>query len=79
MNVILISALETMSLVKNSFIGGFSWVDLVWLAASNVQVQMSDCSQLLDYTVQFELSGMISKKLSCERTNKNWRISNGYD
>ena len=52
-------------IVINSVIGGFGWVDLVWLAASKDQVQMSDYSQLLDYTVQFELSRMISKKLSC--------------
>ena len=30
-------------------IGGFSWMDLVWLAASTVRWQVSDYSQLSDY------------------------------
>ena len=68
-----------MVIVINSVIGGFSWVDLVWLAASTVWLQVSDYSQLCDYAVQLQLHAMISKKLSCEGTNKNWRISNGYD
>ena len=38
-----------MVIVINSVIGGFSWVDLVWLAASTVQLQVSDYSQLSDY------------------------------
>ena len=38
-----------MVIVINSVIGGFSWVDLVWLAASAVQLQVSDYSQLSDY------------------------------
>ena len=29
-----------MVIVINSVIGGFSWVDLVWLAASTVQLQV---------------------------------------
>ena len=33
----------------NSVIGGFSLVDLVWLAASTFQLQVSDYSQLSDY------------------------------
>ena len=33
----------------SSAIGGFSRVDLVWLAASTVRLQVSDYSQLSDY------------------------------
>ena len=36
-------------IVINSVIGGFSWVDLVWLAASTVWLQVSDYSQLSNY------------------------------
>ena len=39
----------TILIVINSVIGGFSWVDLAWLAASNVRLQVSDNSQLSDY------------------------------
>ena len=38
-----------MVIVINSVIGGFSWVDLAWLAASNVRLQVSDNSQLSDH------------------------------
>ena len=38
-----------MVIVINSVIGGFSWVDLVWLAASTVRLQVSNYSQLCDY------------------------------
>ena len=38
-------------IVINSVIGGFSWVDLVWLAASTVWLQVFDYSQLSNYTV----------------------------
>ena len=38
-----------MVIVINSVIGGFIWVDLVWLAASTVLLQVSDYSQLFDY------------------------------
>ena len=38
-----------MVIVINSVIGGFSWVDLVWLAASTVWLQVSDYSQLSNY------------------------------
>ena len=34
-----------MAIVINSVIGGFSWVDLVWLAASTVQLLVPDYSQ----------------------------------
>ena len=51
-----------MVIVINSVIGGFSWVDLVRLAASTVQLPVSDHSQLSDYTVQLQLFKMISEK-----------------
>ena len=38
-----------MVIVISSAIGGFSRVDLVWLAASTVRLQVSDYSQLSDY------------------------------
>ena len=38
-----------MVIVINSVIGGFSWVDLVWLATSTVRLKVSDYSQLSDY------------------------------
>ena len=36
-------------IVINSVIGGFSWVDLVWLATSTVKLQVSDynCTEWL--------------------------------
>ena len=51
-----------MVIVINSVIGGFSWVDLVRLAASTVQLPVSDHSQLSDYTVQLQLFKMNSEK-----------------
>ena len=33
-----------MVIVVSSVIGGFNWVDLVWLAASTVRLQVSDKS-----------------------------------
>ena len=47
-------------IVINSVIGGFSWVDLVWLAALTVRLQVSDYSQLSDYTVRLQLYRGIS-------------------
>ena len=38
-----------MVIVINSVIGGFGWVELVWLATSTVRLQVSDYSQLSDY------------------------------
>ena len=49
-----------MVIVINSVIGGFGWVDLVWLVTSTVRLQVSDYSQLSDYTVQ--LCRMSTKK-----------------
>ena len=51
-----------MVIVINSVIGGFSWVDLVWLAASTVRLQVSDYSQLSDYTIRLQLYRMINEK-----------------
>ena len=36
----------TIVIVINSVIGGFSWVDLAWLASSNFRLQVSDNNQL---------------------------------
>ena len=36
-----------MVLVVNSVIGGFSWVDLVWLAVLTVQIQVFDYNNWL--------------------------------
>ena len=44
-----------MVIVINSVIGGFGWVELEWLAASTIQLQVSDYSQLSDYTVWLQL------------------------
>ena len=38
-----------MVIAINFVIGGFSLVDYVWLAASTIRLQVSDCSQLSDY------------------------------
>ena len=51
-----------MVIVINTVIGGFSWVGLLRLAASTVQLPVSNHSQLSDYTVQLQLFKMISKK-----------------
>ena len=51
-----------MVIVFNSVIGGFGWVDLVWLTTSTAQLQVSDYSQLSDYIVRLQLYRMISKK-----------------
>ena len=51
-----------MVIVVNSVIGGFSRVDLVRLAASTVQLPVSNYSQLSDYTVRLQLFKMISEK-----------------
>ena len=68
-----------MVIVINSVIGGFSQVDLVWLAASTVQLQVFDYSQLSDFTVWLQLYKMISEKWSSWYTNHIGGNSNGYD
>ena len=45
----------------NSVIGRFSWVDLVWLVASTVWLQVSSYSQLSNYNVQLQLYRVISE------------------
>ena len=45
----------------NSVIG-FYWVDLVWLAASTVRLQVFDYSQPSEYTVRLQLYIMSSEK-----------------
>ena len=39
-----------MVVVFNSVIGGFGWVAFVWLTTSTVLLQVSDYSQLSDYS-----------------------------
>ena len=39
-----------MVILFNSVIGGFGWVDLVWLTTSTVRLQVSDYGQLSDYS-----------------------------
>ena len=68
-----------MVIVINSVIGGFEWKDYVWLAASTIQLQVSDYSQLSNYTVRLQLSSMISEKWSSSCTSHIWRNCNGYD
>ena len=55
-------ALDNRDLLINSVIGGFDWKDQVWLASSTVPLQVSNYSQLSDYTVQSQLYRMISEK-----------------
>ena len=62
-----------MVIVINSVIGGFSWVDLVRLAASTVQLPVSDHSQLSDYTVRLQLFKMISEKENSDPSS--WSLS----
>ena len=51
-----------MVIVFKSVIGGFGWVVIVWLITSTVRSQVSDNSQLSDYTVRLQLYRMISEK-----------------
>ena len=51
-----------MVIVIKSVIGGFDWKDKIWLAASTVWLQVSDYSQLCEYTVWLQLYKMISEK-----------------
>ena len=50
-----------MVILINSVISGFSWVDLVWLAASTVRLHVFYYSQPSDYTVWLQLYGKISE------------------
>ena len=49
-------------IVINSVVGGFLWVDLVWLAALTVPLQASYCNQLSDYTFRLQFYRKISEK-----------------
>lgn len=42
-------------IVINSVFGGFRWVNLVWLVASTVELQVFDYGQMSDYTVWLQL------------------------
>ena len=50
-----------MVIVIYSVIGGFCWVDLAWLAASTVRLQVSNYSQLSEYTDRLQLYRTISE------------------
>ena len=51
-----------MVIAINSVIGGVSWEHLIWLADVTVRLQVSDCSQLSDSTVQLQPSTIITEK-----------------
>ena len=51
-----------MVIVINFVIGGFCWVNLIWLTASTVQLQVPDNNQLSDYIVRLQLYRMNSEK-----------------
>ena len=60
-------------IVINSVIGGFSRVDLrMRLAASTVQLPVSEHSQLSDYTVRLQLFKMISEKENSDPSS--WKL-----
>ena len=51
-----------MVIVIKSVIGGFDRKDKIWLAASTVWLQVSNYSQLCNYTVWLQLYKMIGEK-----------------
>ena len=53
-----------MVIVINYVIGELNWVRLIWLAYVTVRLQVSDYSQVSDFTVRFQLYTIISEKLS---------------
>ena len=57
-------------IVINSVIGWFGCVDLIWLAATTVRLQVSDYSQLYDNTVRLQLFRMIGEKCSSRCVNQ---------
>lgn len=66
--------------VTSPVIDGFSRVDLLWLTALTVQLQVSDYSQLSDYSFQIQLYRIYWWKLSSQCTNCIWGNCNyGYD
>ena len=66
-------------IVINAVIGGFRWQDLKWLAYETVRLQVSDYSQLSDYTVRLQFCRLINAKYSSLCTNHIWGNCNGYD
>ena len=50
-----------MVIVINSVIGGFSWVDLVWLAASTVQLQKNRAAN-----APITFKEIVTVMISCE-------------
>ena len=63
-----------MVIVINSVIGGFCWVDLVWLAASIVWLQVSNYRQLSNYNCTEWLV-----KNEAANAPSHLRKCNGYD
>ena len=49
----------------NSVIGGFTQMNLIWLVALTIPLQVSDYSQLSDDTVWLQLHRIISEKCCC--------------
>ena len=54
----------TIVIVINVVIGGFIGEDLIWLAHVTVRLEVSDYSQLPDYTVRLQLCRLIRAKYS---------------
>ena len=61
-----------MVIVINSVIGRFSWEDLVWEAASYVQFQVFNHSQLSTYTDQLQLYRMTPILPRFKMFQTNW-------
>ena len=55
-----------MVIVINSVIGGFSWVDLVWLAASTVQLQVSNYRKNRAANAPITFKEIVTVMTSCE-------------
>ena len=55
-----------MVIVINSVIGGFSWVDLVWLAASTVQLQVSNYRKNRAANAPITFNEIVTVMISCE-------------
>ena len=68
-----------MVIVINFVIGGFCWVNLIWLTASTVQLQVPDNNQLSDYIVRLQLYRMNSEKKSRKCINHIWGNCYGSD
>ena len=64
-----------MVIVIHSVIRGFSWVDLLRLAASTIRLQLFDYSQLSDYSC----TGWLVKYKSADAPITFEEIFDGYD